>query len=231
MPSVSAVRPGTPGGRSHPERGNPMLALFLSLAAAAPAQRFLDAHPASAVLQSPDGQVLLHASGFLAPGLGRTPEAAARGFLSVHGPAFGVASTQELVLRQAPAPGQVNAVRFERRIAGLPIFGGDVVVGVDAQSRVFLVNAREVARATSGRHALSEAAAIGSALSSLPGNPIGVLPTNVVAGWRSLLGSLRPVYRVDVTGPSGSWRIFVDAEMGRALLRESLRYSVSEPGS
>src|SRR5207237_214835 len=61
----------------------------------------------------------------------------------------------------------------------------------------------------------------------------GTLPVAVAAGWRSVLGSLRAVYRVDliVEQPSGSWRVFVDAETGRALFRESLRYSVAERGN
>jgi thermolysin metallopeptidase-like protein/fungalysin/thermolysin propeptide len=210
-----------------------MLALFLSLAAAAPAQRFVDAHPASTTIRSMDGRVLVHASGFLAANPGRTPEATARSFLSTHGSAFGVADPQDLALRQAPPPGQVGAVRFERTLAGLPVFGGDVVVGVDEKSRVFLVNAGDVAGTPSGRHALGEVAAIGSALSSLSGNPSGAVPTNVAAGWRRVLGSLRPVYRVDVIveRPSGSWRIFVDGETGRSLFRQTLRQSLSAPGN
>jgi Zn-dependent metalloprotease len=203
------------------------------LAVAAPAQHFADAHPASSTIRSEDGRLLVHASGFLAANPGRTPESSARNFLSTHGGAFGVRATQELVLRQAPAPGLVGAVRFERTVAGLPVFGGDVVVGVDAQSRVFLVNTREVAQTPSGRHALGEAAAVGSVLSSLPGEARGALPVAVAAGWRSVPGLLRAVYRVDliVEQPSGSWRIFVDAETGRALFRESLRYSLAERGN
>ena len=210
-----------------------LASLFLWLAVAAPAQRFAEAHPASSTIRSADGRLLVHASGFLAANPGRTPESAARNFLSTHGGAFGVAAAQELVLRQAPAPGSVGAVRFGRTVAGLPVFGGDVVVGVDAQSRVFLVNTREVAQTPSGRHALGEAAAVGSVLSSLPGEARGALPVAVAAGWRSILGSLRAVYRVDliVEQPSGSWRIFVDAETGRPLCRESLRYSLAEPGN
>ncbi|TMB07598.1 MAG: M4 family metallopeptidase [Deltaproteobacteria bacterium] len=218
----------------HLGRGDSVLApLFLSLAVAGPAQRFVDVHPASSTIRSGDGRLLVHASGFLAANPGRTPESAARNFLSTHGGAFGVAATQELVLRQAPAPGLVGAVRLERTVAGLPVFGGDVVVGVDAQSRVFLVNTREVAQTPSGRHALGEAAAVGSVLSSLPADARGTLPVAVAAGWRSVLGSLRAVYRVDliVEQPSGSWRVFVDAETGSAVFRESLRYSLAERGN
>src|SRR5262249_38965196 len=193
-----------------------MLALVLWLAAVAPAQRFLQAHPESSTVLSADGRVLVHASGFLSPNPGRTPEAAARNFLSTHGATFGVAAPQELVVRQTPAPGQVGAVRFERRVGGLPVFGGDVVVGVDAQALVFVVHTSEVAQTLTGRHALGQAAAVRSALSSFPGNALGAVPVAVAAGWRSILGTLRAVYRVDliVERPFGSWRIFVDAETG-----------------
>ncbi|HYV68180.1 MAG TPA: hypothetical protein VE964_18220, partial [Myxococcales bacterium] len=201
--------------------------LLLSLAAAAPAQRFAEAFPSSSRIASVDGRVLVHASGFAAPAPGAAPEAAARGFLARHGSAFGIGPAQELVLRQAPAAGRAGAVRFERRLDGLPLFGADVVVGMDAQSRVFVVNARDVPATPSGRHALGEAAAVGSALSSLPLEVRGAQPVAVAAGWRGVLGSLRPVYRVDLVADLGSWRTFVDAESGRPLLRESLRYSVN----
>jgi hypothetical protein len=76
-----------------------LAALFLSLAVVAPAQRFVDSHPASSTIRSVDGRLLVHASGFLAANPGQAPENAARNFLSTHGGAFGVAATQELVLR------------------------------------------------------------------------------------------------------------------------------------
>ena len=194
-----------------------------------PAQRFAETHPASSRVASTDGQVLVHASGFLTAGHGDTPERAARGFLSTHAAAFGIAAAQELVLRQAPMAGQAGAVRFERRVGGLPVFGGDVVVGVDDQSRVFLVNTREVGAAVSSRHALDSASAVGAALSSVPAEARGVEPVAVAAGWRTAGALLRAVYRVDliVEQPSGSWRVFVDAETGRPLFREKLRYSVT----
>src|SRR5712664_949962 len=70
----------------HLGKGGSVLApLFLLLAVAAPAQRFVDAHPASSTIRSADGRLLVHASGFLAANPGRTPESAARNFLSTHG--------------------------------------------------------------------------------------------------------------------------------------------------
>src|SRR5207244_4978875 len=107
-----------------------VLATVLSLlAVAAHSERFVETYPASSRIGSVDGRVLVHASGFLAPSPARTAEGAARNFLSLHGPAFGVAAPQELVLRQAPAAGQVGAVRLARTIGALPVFVRDVVLG------------------------------------------------------------------------------------------------------
>ena len=119
--------------------------LFLALAATAhPVQRFAASYPESKRIGSPDGRVLSHAGGFVFESAARGMEAVARDFLSTYGSAFGVGPSQLLVLRQAPAPGQPGAVRFERTVGSFPVFGGDVVVGVDARSRVFLVNTRDL---------------------------------------------------------------------------------------
>jgi hypothetical protein len=193
-----------------------------------PVERFIETHPASSRIRSADGQVLVHASGFLTGRAARNPERSARDFLATHGAAFGLAAQQELVLRQTTDVGHAGAVRFERRVAGLPVFGGDVVLGVDEDARVFLVNTREVAPTLSGRHTLASDVAVGFALGSFPPGA-EVEPAAVAAGWRSSGGLLRAVYRVDVVGtqPAGSWRVFVDAETGRPSFREKLRYSAT----
>jgi Zn-dependent metalloprotease len=198
-------------------------------------QGFAGAHPTSNRLLSADGQRLVHASGFLAATGARRPEDAAAAFLSpdAHGAAFGVTASQTLTVKAAPTLGEVGSVRFERTIDGLPVLGGDLVVGVDAQNRVFVVNGGDVAPTVSGHHALGEAAAHTAALSSFADGVRGAGPPSVAVGWRAFGPSVRAVYRVDFVAeePAGDWRVFVDGETGKALFRENLRYYASAPGS
>lgn len=208
-------------------------ALLLSILAATPVERFARAFPASERIAARDGARLLHASGFLAAPAAAGPVEAARAFLASEGAAFGVTPAQALVLRGAPLAGRPAAVRFERRVGGLPVFGGDLVVGVDGRNRVFAVNAADVPAAASGGHAIGEATAREAALASFPGGARGAGPAAVTAGWRRLLTGLRAVYRVDFVAaqPPGDWRIFVDGETAAPLFREDLRAFASAPGT
>ncbi|HEY7726335.1 MAG TPA: hypothetical protein VH880_13440 [Anaeromyxobacteraceae bacterium] len=199
---------------------------FLLLAAALGGglAEFQAAFPAASVIRSPSGGRLTSASGFEAPGLGATPEAAARAFLARHGAAFGVAPRHELVLQTAPAPGTPGSVRFERRIAGLPLFDGGLAVGVDARGAVFLVNASDVPSRLTGRRRISERAAVRAAAAAIPGLVPGG-PPRAARGWRAFGGAVRPVWRVDLAAkaPAGEWRSDVDAETGKVLFRTDLR--------
>jgi Zn-dependent metalloprotease len=213
-----------------------VLAMFvLSLVAAGtiPLERFVQAHPASRRIVSPDGKRLVHASGFLSEATGRPPADAARAFLAAHGAAFGVTARQVLVLEGAPVAGRVSAVHFRRTIDGLPIFGGDLVVGVDVEGRVFVVNGADVSADVSGQHVLGENGARRAAVASFPEGVQGETPVAVAAGWSTFGPSMRAVYRVDfiARNPVGDWRVFVDAETGRMLFRENLRFNASAPGS
>src|SRR5689334_8101047 len=204
------------------------LSLLLAIAIH-PAETFAARFPGSSALRAAGGEHLVHASGFVADMGARAPEEAARAFLAEHGGAFGVASGQSIVLDAAPAAGEPGAVRFHRTIGGLPVFGGDLVVAVDAQNRVFLVNSGRVGSSMSGRHAVGDDAARRSATSFAR----RAASAAVSAGWRALADSLRAVYRVDFVAqdPPGDWRVYVDGETGRALFRENLRDFVSAASS
>ena len=139
--------------------------LFFALGAQ-PIQQFAVDHPTSEKIYTADRQRLVHASGFLAATGAQEPEEAGREFLSTYGALFGVTERQVLVLKTSPAQGEVGAVRFERTIDGLPVFGGDLVVGVDANARVLVVNGADVPPSVSGRHALGEEAAQSAAFSN-----------------------------------------------------------------
>jgi hypothetical protein len=203
----------------------PALSLAVALAAA-PAASFRADFPAASVVDSPSGGHLVHASGFSAPGMGQTPEAAARAFLARYGAAFGITPRQTLAVKTGGEAGTagVSAVHLERRIAGLPVFDGDVVVGVDGAGAVILVNAADVPARVTGRATLSRAAAIKAARAAIPGLK-GAGPATAERGWRGHVDAVRPVWRVDFTAdePAGDWRSYVDAQTGKVLLRTDRR--------
>ncbi len=186
--------------------------------------QFREAYPAARVVESPGGGRLTQASGFIAAGLGRTPEAAARAFLARHGAAFGLTARQKLVVRTAPAVGQAGPVRFERRIDRLPLFDGDVVVGVDLANAVILVNVADVPAKVTGRARISRRAAIRAAKAAVPGLE-GAGAPRAERGWKAAGRVVRPVWRVDLSAarPPGDWRTYVDADTGKVLLRVDLR--------
>jgi hypothetical protein len=192
---------------------------------------FKAAFPAASMIESPAGGRLTNASGFEAPGLGDTPETAARAFLGRYGQAFGVTGRQQLVTRGKPLPGQAGAVRFERRIDGLPLFDGDVVLGVDGKNTVSLVNGTDVPAQVQGRARLSRRAAIRAAKAGLPGLETSDSP-RAERGWRAAGQVIRPVWRVDFTAarPPGDWRTYVDAGTGRVLMRVDLRADLAGSG-
>ena len=158
---------------------------------------------------------LTHASSFEARGLGETPEAAATAFLNQYGEAFGISPRQKLVVR-----GGGTAVHLERQIDGLPIFGGDLVVGIGAGNSVILVNSSDVPPVNTGTFRYSRRAATAKAIKAVKGTPG---EERAVRGWKASGDAVRPVWRVDLTTNTGDWRLFVDAETGAVLSRNNLR--------
>ncbi|MBS2024617.1 MAG: hypothetical protein JST92_19620, partial [Deltaproteobacteria bacterium] len=189
-----------------------LLALLVLAAAAHPLDSFRHDHPASTRVEGQGGKQLVHASGFTAQMKSRDPESAAREFIGAYAGAFGVTGRQTLSLIHATPQGTVGPVRFQRRIDGLPVFGRDLIVGVDAQSRVFLVNGSEMGSDISGAHTLSDDAALERARSSMKGLE-GVSDATVTRGWRSLGSSVRAAYKVEFIAqkPAGDWRVILDA--------------------
>lgn len=209
-----------------------ILALVLAAAlGSGAAEEFETAFPGASVLESPAGGRLTSASGFEAPGLGDAPETAARAFLRRYGAAFGLTARQELAVRGVSRPGQAGAVRFERRIDALPLFDGDVVVGVDARNAVILVNGTDVPPRLTGRFRISRRAAIRASRAAMPGLVTSDEP-RTARGWRAAGQVVRPVWRVELTAarPAGDWRTYVDAETGKVLLRVDLRVDAAGSG-
>lgn len=209
-----------------------MLAVFqLAAALGLSATHFKAAFPAATTIESPAGGRLTNAFGFEVAGLGDTPETAARAFLAKYGAAFGVSRRQALVVRAARVAGRPGPVRFERRLYNLPIFDGDVVVGVNARNAVILVNGTDVPTQVKGRFRISRKAAIRASKDAIRGLEMSDAP-RTERGWRGAGRAIRPVWRVEFTAarPPGDWRTYVDAETGNVLLRVDLRADAAGSG-
>jgi Zn-dependent metalloprotease len=192
---------------------------------------FSRANPESRVIAGADGNQVVHASGFsFDTGAAHPADAAAR-FLTRYGSALGVTERQKLRVRSPGDSGEVGAVRVERSIDGMPVFGGDLVLGVSRGS-VFLVNTTDVPPNVAGSHQIGEDRARAIALASVGGGARGTSQVSVAAGWRPFGASLRAVYRVDFAAqePAGDWRVFVDGESGATLFVENRRVHAAAPG-
>ena len=188
---------------------------------------FVRREPGSRVVPSADGARLVHASGFSHDMGLADPVAAATAFLASHGPTFGVTDRHALTAAGPVPSGAVAAVHVRRSIDGLPIFGGDLVVGV-AQGKVFLVNAADVPADVSGSHAIGPEQAKEAAVAGVPGGAPGT--ATATPGWRAHLGAVRAVYQVDFSARAGTWRSFVDGETGRVLFAFNRRRHATAPG-
>jgi Zn-dependent metalloprotease len=198
------------------------LTLTLTAGASAPPTGFAERFPDSVRDLGPSGR-LTHASGFRAMSHEADPVRAARGFLAEHGAAFGVEPRFGLESFGTPvSPGQVGEVRFRRTLLGLPIFGGEVVVGLDRDGAIFVVNAAEVpANAAVARFRLAEDGALAKARLRLEAIAKVRLaaPPHVEKGYLPKVGALRPAYQVDLEAvePAGDYRLYVDGETGAVL--------------
>ena len=174
------------------------------------------------VIRSADETRIVHASGFLAPATGGDPATAARLFLAGRGSDFGVSGRETLAVRSAPPEGTAGAVRFERRIDGLPVLNGGINVLVGAGAEVLGVESADVARVVSGRFAMSEAAASARATAAIRKGSISFRSSK--RGWWSNGTATRAAYEVQLgtLDPAGAWKVLVDAEDGRILFIDDL---------
>lgn len=185
--------------------------------------RFRAAFPRARLVAGRHGG-LEHASGF-ADRTRAGGEAGARRFLSIHGAAFGVqdAGAGLELLRTVGAPGGPSAVVFRRLVDGLPVFGGEVAVGLSPDGAVSMVNGSPAPTLVpGGTFRASPAAARAAALREGE-----TLAAPVEAGWLEFGGRLLPAYRLrTVAGaPPGVFHAYVDGESGRLLYRAPLAAS------
>ncbi len=165
-----------------------------------------------------------------APAYPGTPEEAARAFLRERGADLGISpeAVGALVTKKILAHRNTEVVRFQQTVAGVPVFGGEVVVMRDARSkRVAWVHSRffpglEVD--VTPKIPASQAYALARA--QLPFRQVQrTLDPELVVypqgkgrlAWRVLIPSLDPL---------GDWEIFVDAHTGEVFfIRDQAKYA------
>ncbi len=153
----------------------------------------------------------------------RTPELAARSFV--------IANQQKLQISNAAAdlavqnvltaPGGSH-VRFTQNFCGIPVYGADVVVSLNAGNQVTMVvnNARaDVEAPTTPAFAAGKAVAIAQNYLQAGAQPTGQDDAAALVIFADAQGAYHLAYRVTMTRehPAGDWEILVDAQSGTVL--------------
>lgn len=167
-----------PRGLTHKSLPGLLLVLALTIPctpaqAAAPGPLPCEGGPGSTGIANPESHQIeslsAPAGGILAeggsPGMRTTALNAAQAYLERCASVFGISNAAGQ-LRAAHQYRGLNAhtiQRFQRTINGIPVFGGEVVVDLDARNNIIAVNADSISRASTGitpRISASRAAAI-----------------------------------------------------------------------
>jgi bacillolysin len=152
VPSADAGAPAPPASDSAPLRYAAGLSSAADLAlvdrlqaAAGPAR--VATHLATGRVRFIGAEVDRAGFAGVATGLDGQPDAAARAFLAGYGPLFGIQDPASLTVmsQKTDAPGGASAassdvrtfVRYQQTINGIPVFGGELIVQVDAAGVVW----------------------------------------------------------------------------------------------
>ncbi|HEY3359416.1 MAG TPA: MYXO-CTERM sorting domain-containing protein [Polyangia bacterium] len=160
-----------------------------------------------------------HLSGFRSAAVAGGPLVAARAFLRGHGAALGLRdAARELRHAATVATGVGTIVRFTQEVDGVPVYGADLAVAVDAHGRVFLVNSAVQPRP----------AKLATPLIADGAARAAVAARGAVAGKARLVAvptgaELRPCFVVygRTLRPFGIWDYLVDAQTGDVVRRLS----------
>jgi bacillolysin len=163
----------------------------------------------------------------------------ARDFVLAHPARFGSAvGAAELVVQDSTRDELgMTRVRFQLRVAGLPLDGGDVVAVLDGTG-VRSIHGGFPARATLSTPAVLDAAAAeararAAFAAELPGLAMTAEAPSLVA--MDVEGALRPAWRVEVTGAAdddyAARELMVDASSGAILRERDLVETVAAVGS
>ncbi|MEV4413293.1 M4 family metallopeptidase [Catellatospora sp. NPDC049609] len=162
-----------------------------------------------------------------------TPEAAARGHLRQYGNLFGVRdSDRDLAVTGTEALGGANTVRFQQRIGGLPVIGGELVATVDRNGDLQALNGEtstgsvDATPKVTAAKASATALAATAALTKAPAKSLRAGKPELAAYDPALLGAsdirgVRAVWRISVHGTADdsiNQLVLVNADDGRVAL-------------
>ncbi len=162
------------------------------------------------------------------------PQSAARAFLDLYGDSFGVRDqARELKVEEvADAPRGRSSVRFQQRLDGVPVLGGELVVNLDRRGNVLSASGEVLpGRARSTEPSVSTADATGTALDAVS-KAYDVAAASLRASTPELWiydsrllggpGLEQPLltWRLEVTAPGRPIRelVLIDAELGSVVL-------------
>lgn len=156
-----------------------------------------------------------------------SPEARARAHLAAHRDRFGVEATPEaLALEQLRRSPLGTTVRFQRRVQGLPLDGGEVVVQVDPQGAVTWVaheGPPEPLRLEASAAMLSDDDALARVRAAVgPRGPLRAPPrVRRLVARRGGVAQVEHEVLLPASAPLGDWLVRLDGA-GRLLSRRNL---------
>ncbi len=184
-------------------------AIVVTMLSTAPAQTLERDFPRAKLSVRPGESTVALVTGLDAPQLAASEENA-RAFLVTYAGAFGLLDEDGLVLLQRRGDALGTTFRFERRKAGIPVFGAQVVVSFDGQTRLTMVHA-------------------GAQLPVARGAFTRPAPTSTASqAWVRSGAVLRPAWIVTAKLDDGSTQwVALDAENGAELERRRISWTVN----
>lgn len=189
--------------------------LSLALTAASPGSLEHD-FPAAKLFVRPGESTVSTVIGLDVPFTEVSPERA-RAFLFKYGGAFALTAEDELVLRSKRGDALLTTLRFERKKAGVKVYGAELILTFDARAHLTMIYAGPQVPPAKGAWKLPSS----YALEREPG------ATQVEAAWVHAGDVLRPAWivtRALLEGPT-VW-LSVDAETGQVLERRRIAWTV-----
>ncbi len=225
--SVVAAQDATPT----PKPGDSNPALVASLAQSGAQIAYHNETGGARFISTTPGRAISQPSALRA---GATGEDAARGFLAVYGPLFGINDqSRELVRENEKKPDATRTFeRFQQVYNGIPVIGGELIVQVNSSNNILSANGEVLPKiAVSTTPAVSAATAAQNALNmvakqyGLPASDL-VASTPVLSIYNPILispnsGNTQLVWRMEVTPKALEpirELVLIDAQRGGGVL-------------
>jgi MYXO-CTERM domain-containing protein len=166
------------------------------------------------------------AAGFAVPRVAMDDEENARRFLAAQGEPFGAGPGADLeTVRVTTSPSQGGSALFQRRVNGLPVFGGELGVSWRPDGAITAVSGSQaLATEPAETFSIGASEALLAAIDGSLGPSIGA--SSAAQGWFEHQGQLLPTWRItaETALSNGPFHAYVDGATGRLLYRVSLRH-------